>query len=159
MSETCKICGKHQPSEGRVVCDRCLGFESAADPDAATLLLCRECGQPIVPFKLGRNTVTSGRCRDCMNVFRGRKISATMLSRSAQDGEQRKPRTVSAPLSPKPPRPSSVTIPFEGADKTLLRHLQLIAGKERRSIEQQILYLLDQCALETFVMKYGEGAA
>lgn len=82
-----------------------------------------------------------------MNVARGRKISESLLSRSAH--HRRQEERSSTP----PPRPGSVTIPFDGPDSRLFHSLQMIARKERRTIEQQILYLLDQCSLETFVAK------
>lgn len=157
---TCVICQKRPPAEG---------FDPLSDskeipaterhantaPTESALELCRECGALIVPYKIGRNTITSGHCRICNQKLKygsdwepGRKEDP--LRRS----EYQRKKYLERKKAKKQDKDnggtlvtSTLTIAFMGDDEDILRSLEAIAAKERRSIEQQVLYFLDR-ALE-----------
>lgn len=154
---TCRICKTGTPREGRTVCDKCLGFEGPTETIPPNPNLCCDCGSKIEPYKIGRNTITSGRCRECNQKLKygpdwipgGRSKSKEKQreyakqyndkKRSARDKGNDKNQV----STPDENAIITLTIPFTGGDETMFRKLQAVAARERRSPEQQLLYYLD----------------
>lgn len=171
MTETCQICHRATPPEGRRVCDACMGFDrtecstQASEPVAGidpSLAVCDTCGEAFAPYKLGRNFVKDGICRDC--VMR-KKYGPDWVPGGKSKTKERKQIYYkrykekkeanggnASGLSDTAPPDKYLTIVFVGDnDEAMLARIKDIATRERRSMEQQVLYLLDGVLRRTVV--------
>jgi len=79
-TNTCKICHSETPTEGRQVCDVCMGFKRS-DPSMDQITqpsieqdkpiakcegVCDTCGASFEPYRLGANMVRNGICNICL---------------------------------------------------------------------------------------------
>lgn len=135
-------------------------IEPEADAEPFTAI-CTTCGEVIEPYQLGRNTIKAGICSPCLMKKKygnswvpgknpqKRKASAKAyreakkVEKDADQGNG-KGKSLTRPVNETPPEWPSITLHFEGEDRALFGILQEIARKERRTIDQQVLWFIDK---------------
>lgn len=157
---TCQICHRATPPEGRKVCDQCMGFDrteleqNTEPPTESVLNICNTCGNGFAPYRLGRNTVSKGICFACVmrkkygpdwvpggksRTGEGRSIYMKQLRERKKEARQ-SGENGNAPKLATP----DITISFEGPDKKLFMELVRIATRERRTVDQQVLWFVER---------------
>lgn len=126
-----------------------------ADIETTNKLACHECGRPFSPFKIGPFYQKS-KCYRCYMVMKyGPQWEQKHGDSPDAPGRTKNPVKPKPTTNPKPERETVsfnpvpgqslfVQITFEGPDEEMYRQLRAIATRERRSMEQQILFYLDQ---------------
>jgi hypothetical protein len=134
--------------------------------DAESPPTCNTCGEPIVPFRVGQNMVKKGICKPCLmkkkygpNWVPGGKKSLRVPRKKREDnkGVKMAQAPIRAPfVYPDPPelRPD-IWIFFEDEDKALHTRLKDIAKRERRTIQQQILWFIDRMLIAQEDVRVG----
>lgn len=154
----CPLC--HPPRESRdggVLCRVCMGLEEPEqekemeeneatiqpEPEIASESgkgFCLTCGDHFEPYQLGRNTVRDRECHTClMRRKYGPKWQPGKAKKKNGDGSTRgKEPLTDAEES------ASIMLTFRDTDMEIYRGLFGLAGKERRTIDQQVLWFLER---------------
>lgn len=91
---------------------------------------CKECQEDFIPYKRGAVTIKSI-CEQCFNkktVPPNNKLAPAPAPKAPTNGQG---------------DPDTVPITFSGKDRELLDRIIVIAGKDRRTVEAQVLYWLE----------------
>jgi hypothetical protein len=117
---------------------------------------CLTCGGPFEPYKIGRAFVQKpGQCRACLMRKKygadwqpgGRNALRKPRKKKLPKHFEATPTLDAQPTATPMPEPEmleySVTLRFEGPDEGMYFNLLRICTRERRSLDQQVLFYLD----------------
>lgn len=124
---------------------------------------CLICGGPFEPYKIGRSFVQKpGQCQTCLMRKKygpdwrpgGLKANRKPGNKKLPEQPGTNPTPDAQPAANPAPEPEviehSITLRFVGPDHGMFLRLKEIATKERRSLDQQVLFYLDS------ILKDGE---
>jgi hypothetical protein len=133
--------------------------DPVADSENQTCLIC---GGPFEPYKIGRSFVQKpGQCHACLMrkkygadwVPGGTKALRKPRKKKLPEQLRATPTIDAQPTATPMPEPEmleySVTLRFEGPDEGMYFNLLRICTRERRSLDQQVLFYLDGVLGET----------
>lgn len=168
----CEICHERLKRPGYRTCWTCNGFpereeeQPMEEKQAPELGHCATCGADFEPYKNGWGMIRDGLCKPCLMKKKygpdwipgGNRENRLKVQKARR--ERRKKILKEKEAAPTAPAETdkeyaaqqivstvyypAITIEFSSEDQALYDRLNALASKERRSVQQQILYFLDR---------------
>jgi hypothetical protein len=166
LCEACKGNAAPQPTEcggSLLVPVARMPIDSSAIYTTPQPQTCQTCGGPFEPYKIGPNWVRKpDQCQDCLMRKKygadwvpglsgwQRKLKRKEMQEKVAEvlkerknclkvGTQSRDRDIDCPDA----MPNCITLKFNGPDEAMFRQIEAISTKERRTMDQQVLFFLD----------------
>ena len=148
----CKLCGSNEVSWGQL-CDACKGKSVDSPPDnSKPTQTCATCGGPFEPYRVGPNWVRQPtQCFAClMRKKYGpdwkpgiTKADRKLMSLRKKRAEKKVVAENKMVQPAKSVSDATIMLTFDGPDVAMYERILEIANRERRTVDQQVLFFMD----------------